>query len=1040
MPQPVDDDERRTQRTDERRTDERRTVELGGELGGEARAPASAAPLGRGTALDRYVVLEPLGEGGMGMVYAAYDTVLDRKVALKLLPPGDPETAGEANSGRARLLREAQAMARLSHPHVVAVYDVHQHGAQVFMAMELVEGRTLLQWQQQRARAWKEILAAFLDAGRGLAAAHDAGLVHRDFKPTNVLVGENGRVRVTDFGLARERHAPPDAPPAPPAPSRDTGPVKAHSLLELELTQHGAVLGTPAYMAPEQFLGAVADARSDQFSFAVSLWEALHGERPFEGSTPAERRQNVLDGRVRAPPSSSKVPPWVSRALLRALHREPAARYPAIHALLAVLGRDPAQVRRRRLTASALLLLVVGSGTLAAASWHERRELLCSGAPERLEGIWDERRQASISQAFLATGRAYAGDTWQRVRDALDTYTTAWKQMHVETCEATRLRGEQSEAVLSLRMACLDGRLQEVAALTEVFTEADGTVVEKAISATSALRGLRGCADVSALLSEVKPPEDPATRREVDASRARLARVKALTEAGKLQDALKLAADESQRTRDLGYRPVRAEALLLRAWTQNLAGEKQGVPELLTEALWLAHASRHDWIAASASVRLMGYYDDNGPPEEAARWEPFARAALDRLGENGELRAIYHNNRGLSLYAQGHFAEAHEAFDEAFALAERQLGPANAMTLRYGSNAVAALGNLDRLEESQRAYETLVRLGETNLGPFHPFLTQPLTNLANMYAFQGRLADARRLLDRVRIIGQQAYGERSEEWAQFHIAYGDLEAAEGHDAAALGHYEEAERQLRALTGADSLELLEALVKVADARAALERLELALRTYQQVLDVSQKDPERYERVHTQALGGLADLYDTRGEYARALGLRQQALELRERTLGKEHINTALMRVALGTSYLELGQGERALALFEREREVFEKTLGPDTAAGVLPLAGKGEALQKLGRAAEAIPVLEHVLDVVERHPLRPVYTASVRFALARSLWDARRQPERAWTLAQSARATYARAPLRHASELAELDRLFARHAGHAPDPLASPTPP
>ncbi|HEY0097284.1 MAG TPA: serine/threonine-protein kinase, partial [Archangium sp.] len=279
-------DERRTAVTDERRTavtDERRTVALGtGDA--QAQQPRTQAPeapaLGRGTPLDRYVVLDPLGEGGMGMVYAAYDSVLDRKVALKLLPPGDADAGPEATSGsgRARLLREAQAMARLSHPNVVAVYDVHQHEAQVFMAMELVDGQTLLQWEREQPRGWRELLTAFLAAGRGLAAAHAAGLVHRDFKPTNVLVGKDGRVRVTDFGLARPHNAPAELGADTPAP--DTGPVKGHSLLELNLTQRGAVRGTPAYMAPEQFRGATADVRSDQFSFAVSLWEALHGERP----------------------------------------------------------------------------------------------------------------------------------------------------------------------------------------------------------------------------------------------------------------------------------------------------------------------------------------------------------------------------------------------------------------------------------------------------------------------------------------------------------------------------------------------------------------------------------------------------------------------------------------------------------------------------------------------------------------------------------------------------------------------------------------
>ncbi|HSP77634.1 MAG TPA: serine/threonine-protein kinase, partial [Myxococcaceae bacterium] len=332
----------------------------------------------RGTPLDRYVVLELLGKGGMGAVYAAYDSVLDRKVALKLLPPGEAEGLGEVSTGRARLLREATAMASLNHPNVVAVYDVHQHGAQVFMAMELVDGQTLKQWLREEPRSWREILSAFLAAGRGLAAAHAAGLIHRDFKPANVLVGRDGRVRVTDFGLARRRAAPPPEPSSPESPGESTSspvfasPLAPHNLLELELTQNGARMGTPAYMSPEQHRGLPADARSDQFSFALALWEALYGEHPFDGDFSATRRDNVLAGRLRPPPAHSKVPPWVHRALVRALSLHPEERYPSLDTLLAILERDPVQVRRRRLATSAILLLVAGSGLLAYSGWQQR--------------------------------------------------------------------------------------------------------------------------------------------------------------------------------------------------------------------------------------------------------------------------------------------------------------------------------------------------------------------------------------------------------------------------------------------------------------------------------------------------------------------------------------------------------------------------------------------------------------------------------------------------------------------------------------------
>jgi tetratricopeptide (TPR) repeat protein len=1049
-----DDKERRTLVGDERRTlvpeeprrtvvtDDRRTVNIGT---GDAPGPgASALPheaptLGRGTPLDRYVVLEPLGEGGMGMVYAAYDSVLDRKVALKLLPPGDPDGGPEVSSGRARLLREAQAMARLSHPNVVAIYDVHQHDAQVFMAMELVDGQTLLQWEREKPRTWRELLTAYLSAGRGLAAAHAAGLVHRDFKPTNVLVGKDGRVRVTDFGLARPHNAPAEAGADTAA---DTGPIKTHSLLELNLTQRGAVLGTPAYMAPEQFRGATADARSDQFSFAVSLWEALYGVRPFEGTSPGERRENVLAGRINPPPPYSKVPPWVNRALLRALNTAPEARYPSLDALLAILERDPARVRRRVLVAGVLSLLVVGSTALAWSSWHQRQAQLCTGGEAKLVGIWDAPRKATIEQAFFATGRDYARDTWVRVREALDLYTHEWREMHQDTCAATRIRGEQSEAVMSLRMACLEGRRQELAALTEVFTDADETVVEKAIFATSSLRRLWGCADVEALMSEVKPPEDTTTRRAVEAVRAQLARVKALTTAGKFKEALELATEVAQKAPTLGYSPVHAEALFTQAWVQVISGENQGVPPLLTEALWLAHASRHDTVATAAAVRLMGYYTQRGPPEEASRWQAFAQASLDRLGENGELRAIFHNNRGMAFYAQGNFAEAYESFDKAFALAEQTLGPAHSTTLRYASNSLATLSNLDRMDESLRALETLVAVGERNLGPLHPFLVQPMMNLSSTYVMQGRLSDARRILDRVREIVKRAFRPNSEEWAHYHLSAGELDSEQGRDAESLEHYEEAARLWKTLAGPESTDALQSLVRVAEAQMALERLGQAQKTFQEVLELTKKDPRQQEHIYTQALNGLANLHRVKGQYDKALRQHQQVLELRERFLGAEHFNTSLIRLDIANSHLEMGQAARALVIFEQVLARFEKTADLESPVGALVLTGKGEALRKLGRAAEAIPLLERALQVVANHKGRPEYQASVQSALARALWDVRQQPERVLKLATAARATYARTPILRANDLAQLDAVLKGYEPKTapPDTMALPAPP
>jgi len=205
--------------------------------------------------IGRFQVLEVLGRGSMGVVYAAFDEALDRRVALKVIR----RDTGRREAVRPRMLREAQGLARLSHPNVVQVYEVGEIAGQLFIAMEFLQGRTLLEWLAERPRDWQAIVDVFAQAGRGLAAAHAAKLVHRDFKPENAIVADDARVRVVDFGLVRGDREP-DDDAQPPGPSR--------SLSGLRITQSGAVIGTPAYMSPEQHLRRSVDARSDQFSFS----------------------------------------------------------------------------------------------------------------------------------------------------------------------------------------------------------------------------------------------------------------------------------------------------------------------------------------------------------------------------------------------------------------------------------------------------------------------------------------------------------------------------------------------------------------------------------------------------------------------------------------------------------------------------------------------------------------------------------------------------------------------------------------------------
>jgi len=493
--------------------------------------------LAGGQTIGRYVILNLIGRGGMGEVYAAYDPQLDRRIALKLLHDGVlRETSAQAASKR--LLREAKAIARLSHPNVVVVHDAGAisdpvHGERVFLAMEFIEGETLSAWLEE-PRSWRAVRDVFVAAGEGLAAAHEAGLVHRDFKPQNVMVAGDGGVRVMDFGLASDVSGSDGDGGAVPTDLRQV--AVAPTPETVALTRTGVLLGTPIYMAPEQFRGQPADARSDQFSFCVALFEAVHGERPFPSDTLPQLMEAVLAGRVREPAARTRVPripSFLRRLLLRGLSPDPAARFPSMRALLDQLRADPAR-RRRTVAAGAVVAVAFLAGGAGVHRVATRGERMCGGAAAKLDGMWevgDGARRQAVQRAFLATGRDFAEQTWTRVSAMLDEYGRRWTAMYTDSCQATHVRGDQSAEVLDLRTSCLEGPRGALGALTELFTRADGAVLAEAVNAVQALPPIERCADVPALRAVVPPPAG-AARARVAALTTQLAEVKALRDTG----------------------------------------------------------------------------------------------------------------------------------------------------------------------------------------------------------------------------------------------------------------------------------------------------------------------------------------------------------------------------------------------------------------------------------------------------------------------------------------------------------------------------
>ncbi|MCY1068352.1 serine/threonine protein kinase [Nannocystis sp. RBIL2] len=465
--------------------------------------PGEAAP----AKIGRFTVLRQIGAGGMSVVYAAYDERLDRRIAVKLL------RSGESSDNQARLLREAQAMARLSHPNVVAVHEVGAWEQQVYVAMEFVRGPNLREWLQAVPRDIREIREVFVAAGRGLAAAHHAGLVHRDFKPANVLVGDDGRVRVGDFGLVRHAGDEPQDGPAP-APVLAASLVQAGAPVELSttLTQTGAILGTPAYMSPEQHLGRPVDARSDQFSFCVALYEALYGAPPFAGRDLFELVRRVLAGAVSPVPEDSKVPAWLRRAILRGLAVDPAARWPSIDDLLDELERDPERAWRIRRGAALVGLAVVGVVVGLIAVARERADAAAQAqraeaAAERQRRTAEDERAAAEQErdrAFI-DAKAQLAEA-QRAQAALKDALAA--------AEAQRLNAEAHAALAEHALSEAERRRREAEAQRKEAERQTGRAVHEATRArdanrlAQALAGARG--DPTTVLALLREVEDPA--------------------------------------------------------------------------------------------------------------------------------------------------------------------------------------------------------------------------------------------------------------------------------------------------------------------------------------------------------------------------------------------------------------------------------------------------------------------------------------------------------------------------------------------------
>jgi eukaryotic-like serine/threonine-protein kinase len=672
---------------------------------GDTPSPVAGVPLfTRGDAIGRYVVLAQVGVGGMGVVYAAYDPELDRKVALKLLR----KLRGGREVARARLIREAQALARLTHPNVVAVYDAGAFEDQVFLAMEFAEGGTVSEWLKSERRSWREVRDTYLSAGRGLSAAHARGLVHRDFKPDNVLVGRDGRVLVTDFGLARALGRA-DLDSASPSPSPPTP----------TLTQSGAVLGTPGYMAPEQDRGQEADARSDQYSFCVALYEGLLGARPGQ-PLPEPRRE---------------VPARLEQILARGLAEDPQQRFPSMDALLDELALDP-RVRRRRILAVAGIALAVLASLGTSGLFVVRSLALgraCAGgaarftkglAPERrarLQALADRARSGGDALAVEASSR------WTRLLGLLDDYRRDWIAGYTDACEATRVRRDQSEDLLNLRMSCLDARLPAVDVLGGLLEKDDPEVTRRLVT-RQVLEPLAPCADRVALQAPLRPPSDESARKRVEALRARVERVTALTLAGEYKTAEVENEPLVAEARSIGYAPLSAEAFYARAYLEDRTSHLPAAERDYTEAALVGVGARHDLVVARARVQLVylvGRVADR--PAEGQELAREAEAAIRRMGGDRALEEALLDMRATLAMQQDHTSEARALYEREIAVFEKSAPKSYPLGRAENNLGVLEMG-LGHKDEAAKHFARAMAIEEPLLGAHHPDILSLIFN------------------------------------------------------------------------------------------------------------------------------------------------------------------------------------------------------------------------------------------------------------------------------------------------------------------------
>ena len=892
--------------------------------------------------IGRHVVLEEIGRGGMGSVYRAYDPKLQREVALKQLRA---RSLGE--EGRARFEQEARAMASLSHPNVVSVYDVEAlDDGQIVLVMEYVDGPTLRAWSKQTSRPWQDVLKPFIGAGHGLAAAHRAGILHRDFKPANVLVTPDV-AKVTDFGLAKRAK---DLSGSSLSASNDNW----DEVGDDDLTRAGEVMGTPRYMAPEQHHGKELSHAVDQFAFCVALWEALTQAPPYSGHSLARRKN-------KGPPEwpTACGPRWLGDALSRGLAPKPEDRWPSMDALLTALSRDPSRRRSQILRGTAVVALMgaAGGGAYVARSGAPSP---CSGSELQLDKEWGAEARDAVKSGVTSVDVVYAGALWERVDKRLDHYAQDWIEGHRAACEAT-VRKEHSAALRDLRVGCLDRGRIAFGAVVDLLVRADVDVLRNVDTMLDELPEVARCGDIAALQEGTDPPStDEAEAVASIRDTLELAKVDRL--GARFDDADAKLVRAKRQVDQVDYVPVRGEFQLERAKLLLARGQQADAAAAFRVALRLAVESHDFDRIADAAAKLI--HTVGNRLEQPADVLPLREVAEAAAKGNPLREAQVAMAVGLALSEDGQYEAGERKLREALDVLTETLGPRDQRVAGAHNSLASVLRVRGRLPESEAEYRVAIDVLTSSLGTDHPKIAIVRGNLATVLRLRGQL-------DEAEAEARSADASRLRSLGPKHVLYGSGKTILSNILTDARRFEEAEAEAK-----QGLEIVQAAVGRIHGKTAN-----AVNSLGRILTMQGK-AEEGERAFREALAIRTELNGADDPSVAGVNLniavtlrRQNRLEEAEavyreaervwtKAYGPAHPDLAGVHNNLGVLFLDMERYEESKTESERAIEIKRAYLKPDDPVFLETRGNLAEALTGLGEYEAAIAQRRAIAEVLE----------------------------------------------------------------------------